>query len=320
MGGPAGASDLGLTALRRTAFVTEMERKDHIDAFGAVSLIGFAIFLAFNQVVIKVTNGGLQPVFFAGLRSFGAIFCMYAWMRFRGIPLRFDSLGPGLLVGTIFAAEFVCLFLALDLTTVSRSAVIFYSMPVWMVIGAHFLLGERITGGKALGLLTAFAGVALAIFSRPDDGTASLIGDLCALGAALGWAGSALGVRATRLRDDSPEMQLFWQVLVSAPLLLLAAPFFGPLLRELEAIHLWGLAFQIVLVVSGGFIFWLWLLSLYPAGSVASFSFLSPVFGVLLGWILLDEEIGFSILSSLVLVAIGLILINRRPRQVPQKV
>lgn len=309
-----------LTALRHTAFVAAMERKDHMDAFGAISLIGFAIFLAFNQVVIKVTNGGLQPVFFAGLRSLGAIICIYAWMRFRGIKLNFSALGPGLLVGAIFAAEFVCLFLALDLTSVSRSAVIFYSMPVWMAIGAHFLLGERITRGKALGLMLAFAGVAVAIFSRTDDTDASLVGDLCALGAAMGWAGSALGVRATRLKDDSPEMQLFWQVLVSAPLLLIAAPLFGPLIRDLAPIHLWGLAFQIILVVSGGFIFWLWLLSLYPASSVASFSFLSPVFGVVLGWALLGEEVGLSVLTSLALVALGLILINRKPRQVPQKV
>ena len=309
-----------LTALRHTAFVAAMERKDHMDAFGAISLVGFAIFLAFNQVVIKVTNGGLQPVFFAGLRSLGAIICIYAWMRFRGIKLNFGALGPGLLVGAIFAAEFVCLFLALDLTSVSRSAVIFYSMPVWMAIRAHFLLGERITRGKALGLMLAFAGVAVAIFSRTDDTDASLVGDLCALGAAMGWAGSALGVRATRLKDDSPEMQLFWQVLVSAPLLLIAAPLFGPLIRDLAPIHLWGLAFQIILVVSGGFIFWLWLLSLYPASSVASFSFLSPVFGVVLGWALLGEEVGPSVLTSLALVALGLILINRKPRQVPQKV
>ncbi|WP_224824780.1 DMT family transporter [Cognatishimia sp. MH4019] len=297
-----------------------MERKDHMDAFGAVSLIGFALFLAFNQVVIKVTNGGLQPVFFAGLRSLGAILCIYAWMRFRGIRLNFGAWGPGLLVGTIFAAEFVCLFLALDLTSVSRSSVIFYSMPVWMAIGAHFLLGERITRIKAVGLSLAFTGVAVAIFARPDEGDGSLIGDLCALGAALGWAASALGVRATRLKEDSPEMQLFWQVLVSAPLLLIAAPFFGPLIRELASNHLWGLGFQIIFVVSGGFIFWLWLLSLYPASSVASFSFLSPVFGVLLGWLLLGEEVGPLVLTALVLVAAGLILINRRPRQVPQNV
>ena len=52
-------------------------------------------------------------------------------------------------------------------------------------------------------------------------------------------------------------MQVFWQVLVSTPILLLAAPLFGPLVRDLAPTHLWGLGFQIVVIVSAGFIFWL---------------------------------------------------------------
>ncbi len=37
----------------------QMERKSHIDTFGAVALLSFAVVLAFNQVVIKVTTAGL---------------------------------------------------------------------------------------------------------------------------------------------------------------------------------------------------------------------------------------------------------------------
>ncbi|MBE0414735.1 MAG: EamA/RhaT family transporter, partial [Yoonia sp.] len=68
-----------------------MERKSQIDLFGATALTGFAILLAFNQVVIKITNDGLQPVFFAGLRSAGAVICIWLWLRWRGIPLRFAA-------------------------------------------------------------------------------------------------------------------------------------------------------------------------------------------------------------------------------------
>ena len=63
------------------------------------------------------------------------------------------SLGAGLLMGLIFAAEFLFLFLALDLTTVVRTSIIFYSMPVWLALMAHVgLPGERITRTKAVGL------------------------------------------------------------------------------------------------------------------------------------------------------------------------
>jgi drug/metabolite transporter (DMT)-like permease len=81
--------------------------------------------------------------------------------------------------------------------------------------------------------------------------------------------------------------------------------------RELEPIHLWGLAFQIVVVASAGFTFWFWLLSIYPAAGVASFSFLSPLFGVALGWLILGETMKSSLIGAVVLVAAGLILINR---------
>lgn len=294
-----------------------MDRKPNIDAFGAASLIGFSVLLGFNQVVIKVVNGGLQPVFFAGLRSLGVIFCVWLWIRLRGRKLDFKpgTIRAGILMGVVFSFEFLCLFMALDLTSVTRTTVIFYSMPVWLAIAAHFLMpGERITGIKAAGLMMAFCGVAYAIISRGAGGEGSLAGDMFALGAAIGWAGIALVARATRLSEVRPEMQVFWQVLVSAPILLLLAPLFGPLIRDLEPIHFWGLGFQVVVIVSAGFIFWLWLLSVYPASSVASFSFLTPIFGVFMGWAMLGEEINPALIFSLVLVAGGIVLINRPVR------
>jgi len=54
------------------------------------------------------------------------------------------------------------------------------------------------------------------------------------------------------------------------------------------------------------------------ASSVASFSFLSPVLGVALGWLLLGEHVGPQILLALVLVCAGLILINRPRKDRPR--
>ncbi|WP_373635512.1 DMT family transporter [Yoonia sp. SS1-5] len=289
-----------------------MEKKPHIDAFGAIALSGFALLLAFNQVVIKVTNEGLQPVFFAGIRSVGAVMCIWLWLKWRGIPLHFapGKHLAGWAVGLTFAFEFLCMFVALDLTTVSRSAVIFYSMPVWLALLSHFLMpDDRMTATKAVGLTLAFAGVCVAILGR-DDGAGNLWGDMAALAAAWGWALTALLAKASPLARVRPEIQLFWQVAVSAPILLIAALFFGPFIRELAPIHIAGLMFQIVIVVSAGFIFWLWLLSIYPASGVASFSFLTPVLAVFLGWLLLDEAIGPDLIGALGLVTLGLFLIN----------
>jgi len=178
---------------------------------------------------------------------------------------------------------------------------------------AHFVLpGERITPTRAAGLGLAFTGTAWAILSRGDGAGGSLAGDLLALGGAIGWASTALVARASRLRDAGPEMQLFWMVLVSAPLLLVVSPLFGPLIRDLVPLHLVGLLFQSTIVIAGGFIGWLWLLSVYPASTVASFSFLTPVLSILLGWLVLGESITPALIGAAALVGLGIALINRR--------
>lgn len=290
-------------------------KRDRMDAFGAAALTGIAALLAFNQVVIVWVNEGLQPVFFAGLRSALAVPFVLAWLALnrrwpRHTP---GTTGAGLLMGTVFAAEFLLLFLALDLTTVSRAAVIFYSMPVWLALMAHWgLPGERLTLPRLAGLVLAFAGTALAILEGRSATEGGIAGDLCALGAALGWAGTAFIAKRPRMRAVGPEVQLLWMVAVSAPILLLAAPVFGPLLRDFQAVHILWLLFQAGVVVAGGFVAWLWLLSVYPAASVASFSFLTPVISVGFGWLLLGEVVTGRLLVAAALVAVGIVLVNRR--------
>ncbi len=290
-------------------------RKDSLDRVGLAVLIGVTLLLAVNQIIVKDVNRGLQPVFFAGARSALAILFVGGWLTYRGLwdKFRLADVVPGVAMGLVFAAEFLFLFLALDLTAVGRASVIFYSMPVWMAILAHFgLPNERLTPIRGVGLALAFAGTAWAILSRSPGGQASIVGDLCALGGALGWAGTAFIARATRMRHAGPEVQLFWMVLVSGPVLLLASPLFGPLIRDVEPMHWVGLVLQASVVVAGGFISWLWLLSVYPTSTVASFSFLTPIFAITLGHFILGESLAVGLIGAAVLVALGIILINRR--------
>lgn len=292
-------------------------KKDSMDLAGAATLIGVTLLLAVNQVIVVEVNAGLQPVFFAGLRSALAVVFVGLWLWWRGRPpvLRRRDLWPGLAAGTVFAAEFLCLFLALDLTALGRASVIFYSMPLWLALMAHFgLPGERITPLKAMGLVLAFIGTAVAILSRQPGSGGSLGGDLMALGAAICWAGTAFLARRSSLREIGPEMQLFWMVLVSGPILLVLSPLFGPLIRELTPLHIAGLLFQSSAVVAGGFILWLWLLSVYPTATVASFSFLTPIFAIALGVLLYGESVTVPIGFAAVLVAGGIVLINRPAR------
>ncbi|MDG2473728.1 MAG: DMT family transporter [Paracoccaceae bacterium] len=295
-----------------------MIAKKNIDTFGAVCLIGFSVLLGINHVVIKVVNSGIQPVLFCGLRSLIAALFIISWMKYRKIPITFpkSDIKIGILAGSIFALEFLCLFLALDYTTVIRNAIIYYSMPLWLSLLAHFVLpNESLTKTKLIGLVLAFLGVIWAILSKDDHNqTYTLFGDLCALGGAIGWAGIILLARGSSFSRIKPEMQLLWMTIVSSPLLICVSFFFGDLIRDFEIIHILGLLFQSIVVVAIGFIFWLWLLSIYPASGIASFAFLTPIFGMTFGWLFLNEQLSNSIAIAAGLIIFGIFLINKPER------
>ncbi|MFZ7089659.1 DMT family transporter [Primorskyibacter sp. 2E233] len=290
-----------------------------MDIPGAAGMVAFAAMLALNQVVIKVSNGGFGPVFGAGVRSVLALAVLGLWVAVMKRPLGGlrQTIVPGMMLGLLFSVEFLFLFSALDFTTVSRSAILFYSMPVWLALIAHFTLpGETLSARRALGLAMAMAGVVWALLDPDSLRAGSLWGDLLALLGALCWAGIALTVRLTKVSELPPESQLFWQLAVSAVVLVVVAPLFGPLMREPTWVHWAGMGYQAVLVASLGFLFWLRLMSIYPASDIAAFSFLSPVLTVGFGWALLDEPVGPGFLGALGLVAVGIVLINIRRKRV----
>ncbi len=292
--------------------------KDRIDATGAAALLCFSLLMGVNQVLVKLVNAGLAPAFQAGLRSACALplVVLFAVVARRRLSVRDGSLGPGIICGLLFSGEFLLLFLGLDRTTVSRASVLFYTMPVWVAVSAHFLLpGERMSLRRLVGLALAVCGVALALLGRaPSLGHASLIGDLMCLAGAACWAGIALVVRTTQLRRAEPEMQLVYQLAVSAVVLLAAAPLFGATVREVTPAIGGIFAFQVVVVVSFGFLIFFWVLRHYPASDMAAFTFLAPLFGVLAGWMILDEPVSPAIIGALALVGTGIVLVNWKPR------
>lgn len=291
-------------------------RKDHIDALAATTLIVFNVLLGLNQALVKLVNAGFAPVFQAGLRSACAILPVLAFALYarRRLSVTDGSLAPGLLNGLLFSAEFCLLFLALDYTTVARVSLFFYTMPLWLAVAAHFLLpGERLTGVKAAGLVLAMTGVALGLSGRDAPGvSASWIGDGLALAAALSWAAIALLTRLSRLSASSAEMNLLYQLAVSSVVLLVLAPLFGDTIREPTPAVLAIFAFQVLVVVAVGFALWFWLLSVYPASNMASFSLLAPVVGVFSGWLIFDDPLPWNLLVALALVLCGILLVNVR--------
>jgi drug/metabolite transporter (DMT)-like permease len=279
-------------------------------------LIFFNVLLGLNQALVKLVNAGFAPVFQSGLRSVCAFVPVlgFALIARKRLSISDGTLGLGVVNGLLFSGEFCLLFLALDYTTVARVSLFFYTMPLWLAVAAHFLLpGERLSPLRVIGLAIAILGVSLALSGKDEVATPNAwIGDLLAMAGALFWGGIALLTRLSRLANCSPEQNLLYQLAVSAVVLLAIAPLFGETVRNVTPMIIGIFAFQVIVIVAIGFVVWFWILSIYPASSMASFSLLAPLFGVLSGWLIFDDPITPLFVVALLLVGAGIVLINQR--------
>jgi drug/metabolite transporter (DMT)-like permease len=294
------------------------ERKPHLDALAVVSLIGCCFLWGLNQVAAKAALAEVPALWQAALRSGGAALLVWLWSRARGIAL-FEpdrTLPGGLVAGALFAAEFFCIFVGLQFTTASRMVVFIYISPFVVALGMPLIAhSERLRAPQAAGLALAFAGVAWAFaegFSRPAAGPRQWLGDGLGVLAGVLWGATTLAIRASALGQAPAEKTLLYQLGVSALLLFIAVAFAAPPLPPRLSPLAWGsLGFQIVIVSFASYLLWFWLIRHYPATRLASFTMLTPVFGLVLGAMLLAEPVTARLLFALVTVAAGIYLVNR---------
>jgi len=294
------------------------DRKTRLDAVAVLSLVSCCFLWGLNQVAVKAALPEVPPLAQAGLRSLGAALLVFAWSRWRGIQLfeRDGTLAGGLLAGSLFAAEFACIFLGLQFTTASRMAVFIYLSPFVVALGMPFISrSERLTLLQLVGLTIAFAGVAWAFaegFTQPAAGARQWLGDALGVAAAVLWGATTLTIRATPLGKASAEKTLLYQLAVSGLALCAASLATGtPWAEHLSPLAWASLAFQMVVVSFASYLLWFWLVRHYQATKLASFTLLTPVFGLLLGALLLGEPITARLLIALVAVAIGIVMVTR---------
>lgn len=295
------------------------QRHSHLDTRAISLLLGCCVLWGLNQVAAKAALSEITPLWQAGLRSAGAALLVWLWARWRGIALfqRDGTLPGGLLAGTLFAAEFACIFAGLQYTTASRMVVFIYLSPFVVALGMPFIArSERLSLRQAGGLLLAFGAVAWAFaegFGTQSGSELQWLGDSLGLLAALLWGGTTLAIRATRLSSASAEKTLFYQLGVSGLALMLAACAMGEPWPTAWSARLAGLlGFQTVIISFASYLLWFWLVRHYPATRLASFTLATPLFGLLAGALLLGEPISARLGLALLALAAGIVLVNKR--------
>ena len=293
-------------------------RKAHLDLFAISLLLACCLFWGLQQVLIKATIAEIPPMFQASLRLVGATVLLLLWCLYRGVPLfkRDGSLKAGLLAGALFGTEFACIYLGLQYTTASRLTVFLYTSPFWVALLVPlWVKSETLRGLQWVGLLAAFAAVVFALWEGfTGDHTSTARGDILGLAAGMLWGLTTVVIRASSLVKISAEKLLFYQLAASA----LSFPILSVAIGEVWVWHfspfaITSLVLQTAVGAFASYLAWMWMLGRYPATKISVFVFFTPLFALLFGALWLKESVTPGLLVALTTVAVGIVLVNRKP-------
>ena len=275
-----------------------------------------------QQISLKAVAGDVSPMLMVGLRSGVAALLVAALMRWRGegLQLRAGRWRPGLVVGALFALEYVLVAEALRFTHASHVVVFLYTAPIFAALGLHCQVSRRTAALGCSGSASAsrspaspwpFSGAAQAAPSSADG--QRLLGDGLALLGGAAWGATTVTIRSTSLRSAPSAETLLYQLVVAFALLVPAALMLGQARFEPTAAAWAHLAFQGVIVSFASFLVWVWLLRRYLASRLGVLSFLTPVFGIVLGIWLLGEPLESNFIVGSGLVLGGIFLVSAYP-------
>ena len=287
-----------------------------LDPLAIALTVALCLIWGFNQVAVKLAIHDIPPLIQCLIRSVIATVLVLAWTQFRGIPLfkRDGTLLAGIIAGVLFALEFLLIYRGLLYTTATRAVLFLYTAPFLVVLGARWLVkGDHFHLMQWFGMALSFAGIVIAFgLPTPAADPHQMLGDVMMVGAAVAWAATTLVIKVSRLNQVSSEKTMLYQLVVSVPLLAAGVLVFGEHIDAMpSAVALGALAYQAVWVVCVTYMAWFALIVRYSASRLSSFTFLTPLFGVVAGHMVLNEPLSPPFALAVALVAIGLVLVNR---------
>jgi drug/metabolite transporter (DMT)-like permease len=286
-----------------------------LDAAAATLVVLLALCWGFNQVAVKLAIHDIPPLLQGAIRSFAATLLVAGWCRLRGMPIfgRDGSLTAGIAAGILFGLEFVLIYQGLLYTTATRAVLFIYLAPFFVVLGTRiFLPADRFGPQQWLGLALSFAGMLLAFgVPTPALDPRQIFGDVMMVGAALAWAATTLIIKASTLNRLASEKVFLYQLAISTPMFALAALIGGEhIVHAPSLLAIGALGYQTLTAVT--FMLWFALIVRYSANRLSAFTFLTPLFGVAAGHLVLNEPLTPAFIAAVALVALGLVLVNRR--------
>lgn len=270
-------------------------------------LVFLTTFLMGSSFTIgKIGLTYVSPLLLVGIRFTIAGILMALLVRKKPLPrLRLDWLRIFLVGFFQTAGVMGCIFLSLRTITAGESSILTFSNPLMVIILGTIFLGIRFRLIQWIGVITGFIGVFITLGFHLQLNVGTLLG----LGAALSWSIATILIKKWGSRFNIWVLTAYQMLFGGILLLVMGVTVETPKLiinMTSAAIILW-LAIMASIVQ---FAIWFYLLNKSDPGKTSAFLFLAPFFGILTGWLFLNEVVGWHVYLGGLLIFIGIFLVN----------
>lgn len=283
-------------------------------------LLACIILWAGQSVAAKVATNQLPPFQVMAVRFIIPVICIGLIAVATGTSLRVrKKLIPSILLNGMFLCTQIALFtIGTSMTSSAHSVVLINSFPFFAAVACHlFLPGLTLKPRFLLGFFVAFAGLLIVM----SDDLASFAGsdwrgDLLILLAAA-TMGAKIALVKSMLGRTSPIAMVFWECVTALPPVVVASLIFEPFDLSLyrDGKTLASLVYQGFAVSTLAFLAWTRLLKMHDPSQLLVYRLLTPVFGVLFGWLILSDRLTVTLLIGTAFVISGVYVVSRQQAQ-----
>jgi drug/metabolite transporter (DMT)-like permease len=271
----------------------------------------------FNWPMMKMTLAELPVWTFRGLCVAAGATGLFLLARAGGQPIRVPAGQRGRLVVISICNVTLWNILigyGLQMLPAGRSAILAYSMPVWAVLLSVFVLNEKLTRRRILGLVLGMAGMALLLGGEMSLMRVSPLGAVLVLGGAISWALGTVLMRRYPMNLGTSALTA-WQLLVGGlPIMVGALVIDWGHWQPIGVRAMIGLVYNMTFVFI--FCYWAWfrIATTAPPGVSSLSTLMIPIVGVFSGIWLLGESPQWQEYAALGLVIAALATVLIPPR------
>jgi probable blue pigment (indigoidine) exporter len=254
----------------------------------------------------KIGLNYVSPLLLVGLRFTIAGLLMAVLVRNHMKPQKLSDWGRIFTIGLIQTAGVMgCIFLSLRTITAGESSILTFTNPLMVVMMGTVFLGIRYRLLQWIGAFIGFIGVFITLGFHLQ----LTIGTLFGLGAAVFWSIGTILIKQWGSRFNVWVLTAYQMLFGGIILLLMGLTLESPKLM-ITPVSITVILWLAVMASIVQFAIWFYLINQGDPGKTSAFLFLAPFFGVLTGWVLLNEVVEWYVYAGGALIFTGIFLVN----------